>query len=173
MISIDDFAKCDIRVVKVLTAERVEGSEKLLKLNVDIGDEEIGVLKEEQHADVKEHHQHEDEFFPARAVAAAADPERQQIVADDAGGHDGKIAHLAPGVEKEADEEQRQIFQFGRDEIIKRECDRQKAEDKQQTAENQNKSPTLLAGKNRRMCAAGAEERKGGRRLKTPALQTV
>lgn len=44
MISIDDFTKCDIRIVKVLTAEPVEGSEKLLKLTVTIGDEERQIL---------------------------------------------------------------------------------------------------------------------------------
>ncbi len=39
MITIDDFAKLDLRVVKVLEAEKVEGSEKLLKLKVEIGEE--------------------------------------------------------------------------------------------------------------------------------------
>lgn len=37
MISIDDFKKVEMRVGKVLEALRVEGSEKLLKLRVDIG----------------------------------------------------------------------------------------------------------------------------------------
>lgn len=44
MITIDDFAKSDIRVVKVLTAERVEGSEKLVKLTVNSGEEERQIL---------------------------------------------------------------------------------------------------------------------------------
>ncbi len=39
MITIDDFAKLDLRVVKVLEAERVEGSNKLLKLKVEMGKE--------------------------------------------------------------------------------------------------------------------------------------
>ena len=39
MISIDDLQKVELRVGKVLLAERVEGSEKLLKLNVDLGEE--------------------------------------------------------------------------------------------------------------------------------------
>ncbi len=37
MITIDDFIKVEIKVGKVLSAERVEGSEKLLKLSVDLG----------------------------------------------------------------------------------------------------------------------------------------
>lgn len=39
MINIDDLAKCDIRFVKITEAERVEGSEKLVKLVVEIGDD--------------------------------------------------------------------------------------------------------------------------------------
>ena len=40
LISIEDFLKLDIRLAKVLSAERVEGSEKLLKLRVSLGEEE-------------------------------------------------------------------------------------------------------------------------------------
>ena len=39
MITIDDFAKIELRVGTVLEAEEVEGSEKLLKLKVDLGEE--------------------------------------------------------------------------------------------------------------------------------------
>lgn len=39
LITIDDFAKLDLRVVKVLEAEKVEGSDKLLKLRVEMGSE--------------------------------------------------------------------------------------------------------------------------------------
>jgi methionyl-tRNA synthetase len=37
-ISIDDFAKVEMRVGTILSAEPVEGSEKLLKLSVDFGE---------------------------------------------------------------------------------------------------------------------------------------
>lgn len=37
-ISIDDFAKIDLRVVKIVKAEHVEGAEKLLRLELDLGD---------------------------------------------------------------------------------------------------------------------------------------
>ena len=36
-ISIDDFAKIDLRVAKIVKAEQVEGADKLLKLTLDIG----------------------------------------------------------------------------------------------------------------------------------------
>ncbi len=40
LIGIEDFLKLDIRLAKVLSAERIEGSEKLLKLRVSLGEEE-------------------------------------------------------------------------------------------------------------------------------------
>ena len=39
LITIEDFAKLDLRVVKVLEAEKVEGSDKLLKLKVEMGNQ--------------------------------------------------------------------------------------------------------------------------------------
>lgn len=39
MITIDDFAKLELKVGTVLKAEDIEGSEKLLKLRVDIGED--------------------------------------------------------------------------------------------------------------------------------------
>ena len=38
LMTIDEFQKMDLRVGKIISAERVEGSEKLLKLQVDIGE---------------------------------------------------------------------------------------------------------------------------------------
>ncbi|MCS7277893.1 MAG: methionine--tRNA ligase subunit beta, partial [Aquificaceae bacterium] len=40
LVGIEDFLKLDIRLAKVISAERVEGSEKLLKLRVSLGGEE-------------------------------------------------------------------------------------------------------------------------------------
>lgn len=37
MISIDDFKKIELKAGTILSAERVEGSEKLVKLSVDLG----------------------------------------------------------------------------------------------------------------------------------------
>lgn len=44
MATIEDFDKLDIRIVKVLEATRIEGSEKLLRLIVDTGDEKRQIL---------------------------------------------------------------------------------------------------------------------------------
>ena len=37
-ITVDDFARIDIRIAKIIAAENVEGADKLLKLTVDLGD---------------------------------------------------------------------------------------------------------------------------------------
>jgi len=39
MINFEEFQKIDLKVGKIVKAERVEGSEKLLKLEVDLGEE--------------------------------------------------------------------------------------------------------------------------------------
>jgi methionyl-tRNA synthetase len=36
-INIDDFSKIDLRVARIVTAEHVEGADKLLKLTLDVG----------------------------------------------------------------------------------------------------------------------------------------
>ncbi len=43
MITYDDFAKLDLRIARVLQVERVEDSEKLLKLQLDMGKDEVGM----------------------------------------------------------------------------------------------------------------------------------
>ncbi|HIP93924.1 MAG TPA: methionine--tRNA ligase, partial [Leucothrix sp.] len=43
-IEYDDFAKIDLRVVKIIKAEHVEGADKLLRLTLDLGDEQRNVF---------------------------------------------------------------------------------------------------------------------------------
>jgi methionyl-tRNA synthetase len=38
-IEFDDFAKVDLRIVKIVKAEHVEGADKLLQLTLDLGDD--------------------------------------------------------------------------------------------------------------------------------------
>ncbi|MDO8496661.1 MAG: methionine--tRNA ligase [bacterium] len=42
MINYEDFKKIDLRVAKILSAERIEGSDKLVKLQIDVGDPSTG-----------------------------------------------------------------------------------------------------------------------------------
>ncbi len=49
-ITIDDLAKIDLRIGRVLAAERVEGSDKLLKLTIDLGSEQRTIFSGIQNA---------------------------------------------------------------------------------------------------------------------------
>ncbi len=44
MINFNDFKKLDLRIGRIIEAESVEKSDKLLKLKIDIGDEEKQIL---------------------------------------------------------------------------------------------------------------------------------
>lgn len=44
MITFDDFAKLEIRVGKIISAEKVENADKLLRLEVDFGDEKRQIV---------------------------------------------------------------------------------------------------------------------------------
>ena len=44
MINFEEFSKIDLRVVKIIKAEKVENSEKLIKLKVDGGEEKRQII---------------------------------------------------------------------------------------------------------------------------------
>lgn len=44
MITFEDFKKLEIRIGKVLSAEKIEGSDKLLKLEIDLGKEKRQIV---------------------------------------------------------------------------------------------------------------------------------
>jgi len=44
MITIDDFKKIELKVAKILEAERVEGSDKLIKMQLSLGEEKRQVI---------------------------------------------------------------------------------------------------------------------------------
>jgi methionyl-tRNA synthetase len=44
MISFEDFQKIDLRTAKILKAERVENSDKLVKLEIDLGNEKRTIV---------------------------------------------------------------------------------------------------------------------------------
>ena len=48
IITFDDFKKLEIRIGKIISAERVEGSDKLLKLQVDFGAESMEIKTMDQ-----------------------------------------------------------------------------------------------------------------------------
>jgi methionine--tRNA ligase beta chain len=44
LISIDEFARLDLRVARVEAAERVQGTDKLLKMQITLGDEQRQIV---------------------------------------------------------------------------------------------------------------------------------
>ncbi|MEM4523843.1 MAG: methionine--tRNA ligase [Archaeoglobaceae archaeon] len=97
-ISIEEFRKLDIRIGKVLSAEKIEKSKKLLKLIVDIGGERRQIV-----AGIAENHQPEDiigklvvvltNLKPAKIMGVES---RGMILAADV---DGKAVLLVPEAE--------------------------------------------------------------------------
>jgi methionyl-tRNA synthetase len=47
-ISIDDFAKVDLRIARIVNAEHIEGADKLIRLTLDIGETEHGAMRPRQ-----------------------------------------------------------------------------------------------------------------------------
>ena len=44
LITIDEFAKVELRLARVLEAEKVQGADKLLKLQIDLGEEKRQIV---------------------------------------------------------------------------------------------------------------------------------
>ena len=44
MITYEDFKKVELKVAKILSAERIEGSDKLIKLSLDLGNEQRQIV---------------------------------------------------------------------------------------------------------------------------------
>ncbi len=96
MIQFDDFAKMDIRTGKILTAEKMEKSKKLLKLRVDLGLEERTIL-----SGIAEHFQPEEVIGQQVIVLANLAPRMMMgiesqgmiLMAEDAA---GKLSFVSP-----------------------------------------------------------------------------
>jgi len=74
MINYEDFKKIELKVAKILEAERVDGSEKLLKLKLDLGEAEprqviAGIGKN-----------YEPESLPGREIIIVANLEPRKLM---------------------------------------------------------------------------------------------
>jgi len=72
LISFDDFSKTDLRVAEILTAEKIEGSNKLLKLEVDLGEEKRQLV-----AGIAKHYQPDE--LPGKKILMVANLEPATI----------------------------------------------------------------------------------------------
>ena len=95
-IGIEDFTKIDLRVAQVLTAEKVEGSEKLLKLQIKVMGEERQII-----AGIAQHYQPEQLIGKEIVVVANLKPAKLRGLLSEgmllaATNQDGKLAILRP-----------------------------------------------------------------------------
>lgn len=95
LISIDDFAKIDLRVAKVLEAEKLEGSDKLLKLSVQVGEEKRQIV-----AGIAQYYRPEDMVGKEIVVVANLKPAKLRGVLSQgmllAASVDNKLAVIRP-----------------------------------------------------------------------------
>ncbi|TAK72780.1 MAG: methionine--tRNA ligase [Gammaproteobacteria bacterium] len=101
-ISIDDFAKVDLRVAKIVEAEAVEGADKLLRLMVDVGEEE----KRQIFAGIKSAYQPEELVGRHVVVVANLEPRKMRfgvsegmVLAAGNGGQEIWVISPDPGAE--------------------------------------------------------------------------
>lgn len=100
-ISIDDFAKIDLRIAKIIKAEAVEGADKLLQLTLDLGGEERQVF-----AGIKSAFAPEDLIGKLTVMVANLAPRKMRfgvssgmVLAAGPGGSDLFILHPGEGAE--------------------------------------------------------------------------
>ncbi|MBQ6268506.1 MAG: methionine--tRNA ligase [Bacteroidetes bacterium] len=97
-ISIDEFAKIKLRTAKVLEAEKIKKSKKLLKLKVKLGDEERQII-----AGIAEHY--EPEYLIGKTVVIVANLKPAKLMGIESQGmvlcasNDGKLCFVTPEAE--------------------------------------------------------------------------
>jgi methionyl-tRNA synthetase len=89
-ITIDDFAKVDLRIAKIINAEHVEGAEKLLRIELDLGEQKRQVF-----AGIKSAYQPEQLIGKLTVVVANLEPRKMRFGVSEgmilaAGGESGK-----------------------------------------------------------------------------------
>lgn len=86
-ISIDDFSKIDLRIARIVAAEHVEGAEKLLRLELDIGNEKRQVF-----AGIKSAYQPEQLVGKLTVMVANLEPRKMRF-----GVSEGMVLAAGPG----------------------------------------------------------------------------
>ncbi|MEK7123328.1 MAG: methionine--tRNA ligase [Patescibacteria group bacterium] len=80
MINFDDFKKIELKIAKVTAAERVEGAEKLLKLQVDLGSDSLTGLGINRQIIAGIGKAHEPENLLGKEIAIVANLEPRQLM---------------------------------------------------------------------------------------------
>ena len=93
-IEFDDFAKIDLRLAKIVAADHVEGADKLLRLQLDLGEETGGVQKQ-VFAGIKSAYDPEDLIGKTTVVVANLKPRKMRF-----GMSEGMVLAAGPGGEE-------------------------------------------------------------------------
>lgn len=92
-IDFKDFAKIDLRVAKIISAEQIEGADKLLKLNLSLGEDKLGQpLTRTVFSGIKSAYQVEDLVGMLTVVVANLKPRKMKF-----GLSEGMILAAGPG----------------------------------------------------------------------------
>jgi methionine--tRNA ligase beta chain len=99
MMTIDDFKKIELKVGRVLNAEPIEGSEKLLKLQVDLGESDLPAGRQVL-AGIAKHYQPTDLVGKQIVIIANLEPRSMMGLESNgmvlAAGDDEIVSLLAP-----------------------------------------------------------------------------
>jgi len=71
MISFEEFKKIELRIAKIIKAEKLEGSENLVKLEIDLGEEKKQIL-----AGIQKYYQPEELMGKTIVVVANLEPRK-------------------------------------------------------------------------------------------------
>lgn len=71
MISFEEFKKIDLRIARIIKAEKIEGSENLIKLEIDLGEEKRQIL-----AGIQKYYQPEELVNREIVVVANLEPKK-------------------------------------------------------------------------------------------------
>ena len=119
---------------------------------IDGADDEVGVLEEHQHGQAAHNGNDQEDSAHLVRMIEPFDGKAGEIVDEDQHDHHREEAYLTPGIEHQAADEQNQVFQLVRCNVIQRQRDRQKAEQKQNGTEQQAcDTPLQKKGRYRRL----------------------
>ena len=117
-------------------ADALNGRKTGAEDGIDAAEHEICILEVEEHPETARQRDEQQDETGGLALLEALKPQAAEVVDEDEGQHDREKPHLAPAVEHEAAQEQNGIFEFRGREIVQRQCDGQKAQQKDDGAED-------------------------------------
>ena len=117
-------------------ADALNGRKTGAEDGIDAAEHEICILEVEEHPETARQRDEQQDETGGLVLLEALKPQAAEVVDEDERQHDREKTYLAPAVEHEAAQEQNGIFEFRGREIVQRQCDGQKAQQKDDGAED-------------------------------------